>query len=205
MMVRIDRESLESQLSTVLDRPLREPLRFEAAMPLAGRAAAWWRFVYLLSDELEARGESDGRSATIAQLESLLLTSLLEGQPHNYTEAMRRGDGAIVPRHVRRVKLYIEEHAHEAIGIEDLVEASGVSGRALYEGFQRFCDISPMAHVRNVRMQRAREELLSAAENVTVAQIASRWGFFEFGRFAGQYRKVYGETPSQTLRRRQGP
>jgi transcriptional regulator GlxA family with amidase domain len=59
-----------------------------------------------------------------------------------------------------------------------------------------------MAHVRDVRMRRAHEDLTNAGENVTVSQIASRWGFFEFGRFAGQYRKIYGETPSQTLRRR---
>jgi transcriptional regulator GlxA family with amidase domain len=59
-----------------------------------------------------------------------------------------------------------------------------------------------MAYLRTVRMQRVREDLLKACDGDTVSAIATRWGFFEFGRFAGQYRKLYGETPSETLRRR---
>jgi hypothetical protein len=30
--------------------------------------------------------------------------------------------------------------------------------------------------------------------------VASRWGFMHFGRFAQQYRQLFGEAPSQTLR-----
>ncbi len=200
LMVRIERDRLEQHLAALLDRPLRAPLRFAPAMKLADGAAPWWQFVRLLMAEVEQHGLR--RAATVAQMEMLLLTSLLEMQPHNYSAALRHDDRQAAPRHVRRVEQYIEAHAHEPIGIDDLVAAGGVSLRALYEGFRRFRDTSPMAQLRLVRLRRSREDLLGADATQTVAAIATRWYFFELGRYAGQYRKLYGESPSQTLRRR---
>lgn len=202
LMVRIERESLEQHLIAMIGRPLREPLRFVPAMPNSARGALWWRYVRLMIDELEQRTDSDDASATLGQLETLLLTNLLESQPHNYSDALHGGACRIAPGHVRRAERYIEEHAHQAIGIEELVAVSGVSARALYDGYQRFRGTSPMAHLRFVRLQRVREELLAGRDDLTVAEVATRWCFFEFGRFAGQYRKLFGETPSQTLRAR---
>jgi AraC-like DNA-binding protein len=202
LMVRIDRAALEQLLTTMLGRPLKEALRFDLKMPMEGRSVAWWRFVTLLMSELEFDDAKATRSATLMQMESLLLTSLLEGQQSNYSDALRSGTCKIAPRHVRQVERFIEEHAGEAISMEQIIEASGVSGRALYDGFKQFRETSPMAYLRTVRMQRVREDLLKACDGDTVSAIATRWGFFEFGRFAGQYRKLYGETPSETLRRR---
>jgi AraC-like DNA-binding protein len=34
---------------------------------------------------------------------------------------------------------------------------------------------------------------------VTVTEIATSFGFLELGRFSVEYRKVFGENPSQTL------
>ncbi len=200
LMVRIERESLEQRLAQLMDRPLRQPLRFDVAMPMAAGVTAWWQFVRLLVAEVEQFGTQ--RAATVAQMESLLLTSLLEMQPHNYADALRADDRQAAPGHVRRVERYIETHAERPIDISDLVAAGGVSGRAIYEGFRRFRDTSPMAYLRLVRLRRAREDLLAGGPDVTVASVATRWYFFELGRFAGQYRALYGETPSQTLRRR---
>jgi transcriptional regulator GlxA family with amidase domain len=51
-------------------------------------------------------------------------------------------------------------------------------------------------------LQRARQELLDADDSATVSGIASRCCFLELGRFAHYYRRLYGESPSQTLRHR---
>ena len=201
LMVRIERDAIEQQLCAMLGRPLRQPLNFRLVIPKQGHAGNWWPFVQLLIAYVEQQGRG-GSTATLEHLENALITSLLEGQAHNYSESLESRHAGIAPRHVRRVENYIEDHAAEAIGMEDLVRVSGVSGRALYDGFRRFRDTSPMAHLRNVRLQRVREALLEAPDGATVSDIASRWHFFEFGRFAGQYRQMFGETPSQTLRGR---
>ena len=38
------------------------------------------------------------------------------------------------------------------------------------------------------------------SQGATVAEIAARWGFSHPGRFAVDYRHVYGRHPSETLR-----
>lgn len=201
LMVRIDRDAAQQQLAILLDRPLRQPLRFDPMMAMDGRSATWWRYAGMLIEEIETLGTAAPTSATVRQLEALLLTSILEIQPHNYSAALRDGGGRIAPGHVRRVERYIEEHAHEPIDMAQLVTIGGVSARTLFEGFQRFRDTSPMAYLKRVRTQRVHDELLASRGAGTVADIAARWGFHELGRFAGDYRKLYDEMPSETLRR----
>ena len=76
-----------------------------------------------------------------------------------------------------------------------------MSVRTLQEGFQRHLGMSPMACVRVVRLRRAHRDLRSAdPSHSTVALIAHRWGFTHLGRFVAAYKRMYGETPLQTLR-----
>jgi AraC-like DNA-binding protein len=79
---------------------------------------------------------------------------------------------------------------------------TGVSGRTLYEGFRRFKGSSPKACLRAIRMRAIREELLAGSGKDDVTCLAARWGFTHLGRFASSYQKIFGEKPSQTLRRR---
>ncbi len=200
-MVRIDREALEQHVAALLGHPLRRPLNFRLAIPREGLGAEWWRLTELLVGLVECQDRAHPQSLAIEQLEQALLLSLIEGQEHSYSDVLRDRDRSIAPRHVRLVEHYIEEHAADPITIEHLVAVSGVSGRALFDGFKRFRNTSPMAHLRACRMRRVREALLKPTPDTTVSRLAQDWGFFELGRFAGQYRKLYGETPSETLRR----
>jgi len=200
-MVRIDREALEQHVASLLGHMLRRPLNFRLAIPREGLGAEWWRLTELLVGLVECQDQAHPQSLAIQQLEQTLLLSLIEGQEHNFSDMLRDRDRSIAPKHVRLVEQYIEEHAADPISIEQLVAVSGVSGRALFDGFRRFRNTSPMAHLRACRMLRVREALLNPMPDVTVSRLAQDWGFFELGRFAGQYRKLYGETPSETLRR----
>lgn len=199
-MIRIERSVLEQQAAMMLGRPLRASLNFQLAIPREGAGANWWRMAKLLISLVEHRDTAAGTLA-IQQIESALIAGLLEGHANTYSDMLRTRDCTVAPRHVKLAEQYIEEHAAECIDINDLIRVSGVSGRALYEGFRRFRDVSPMAHLRQVRMYRARGDLLDPDNTLTVSRIACEWGFSELGRFAGRYRELYGETPSQTLRR----
>jgi AraC-like DNA-binding protein len=51
-----------------------------------------------------------------------------------------------------------------------------------------------------LRLAQARRALLSAdSRRITVTEIATCFGFVELGRFSVEYRKMFGESPSQTL------
>lgn len=201
LMVRIDREGLEKQLSRMLDGASAHHLNFDLAMPQTGAASRWWRTLRLLIEEIEADGEArEGISANLH--ETLLLVSLLEHQPNNFSARLASRIGAIAPRHVRNVEAYIEANADKALSLDDLVTVSGVSGRALFEGFRRFRGTSPLAYVRTVRMRNVRDGLQRAADGESVTSIATHWGFYQLGRFAAQYKVMFGEAPLETLRRR---
>jgi transcriptional regulator GlxA family with amidase domain len=58
-----------------------------------------------------------------------------------------------------------------------------------------------MHYLRDLRMERARAELLSG-DTHNIAGVALRWGFAHMGRFSAGYKERYGESPSQSLRRR---
>jgi AraC-like DNA-binding protein len=58
-----------------------------------------------------------------------------------------------------------------------------------------------MEFLRGVRMRRVRTELLAANTSTRVSEVAARWGFSHAGRFAIQYAKTFGESPSQTLKK----
>ncbi len=97
---------------------------------------------------------------------------------------------------------YIEAHAAETVTIQDLSAASGLSVRSVQESFRRVFDVSPLTYLRQVRLDRVREELLQAGPHAgVVGDVARRWGFVHLGRFSAAYSVRFGEYPKETLRR----
>jgi AraC-like DNA-binding protein len=83
-----------------------------------------------------------------------------------------------------------------------MAESSFCSVRALQAGFRRDLGTTPMQFLADTRMERVHRELVHGeAPHVTVSAVAARWGFIHLGRFSLAYKRRYGESPSQTLRR----
>jgi AraC-like DNA-binding protein len=203
LIVRFERAALEGRLAAMLGRPPEQPLRFALGLETgAAPVRSWLRIVALLREELE-RGTGLIRQPLAAgQLEQLLMTGLLLAQPSNYSAALNVGAPPASPRAVRRAIAHVHAHLGEPLTSADLAAAAGVSTRALQRGFRRQLDATPTGYVRELRLQRAHEELVAAdpAEGASVAEIALRWGFMHQGRFASTYRQRYGVPPSRTLR-----
>lgn len=84
--------------------------------------------------------------------------------------------------------------------VVDICMALGVSERTLQYAFRDYVGMSPVAYLRVCRLNRVRAELASAdPAGATVTQVAMRCGFLHLGRFAGDYKRLFGMTPSQTL------
>jgi len=103
---------------------------------------------------------------------------------------------------VRRIESYLEAHRGDLPSIPTLCSIAGVGERTLEYAFREQVGTTPVRYLKIRRLNGVRREL--SAREVgprDVATAAHRWGFLELGRFAGEYRSLFGELPSETLRR----
>jgi len=90
----------------------------------------------------------------------------------------------------------------EAISLADLCAAAGVSKSALYTAFHNICGEPPLEYFRKRRLMRARTILLNTSPGWgAVKRAALDVGLTELGRFSVEYRRLFGESPSATLRK----
>jgi AraC-like DNA-binding protein len=139
------------------------------------------------------------------QFAASLLNALLYGQRHSWTDALARPAPAAAPFFVRRAEEFVREHFREFLTVETLANVVGVSTRTLFAGFREYRGTTPMAYLRDTRLDRARASLLAGEANDTaqVTNIALDCGFAHLGRFAASYRSRFGESPSTTARFRE--
>jgi AraC-like DNA-binding protein len=193
---------LAALLGDVPDRPLEFLPEFDLGATWARRLS---RHMHLAMSELDAAAAEPPSLVMLTMYEQLIVTSLLLGQPSNYTAALNRLENRAAPGDVRRAIDFIEAHLQLPITLADIARAAGVPGRTLLEHFKDHRGVSPVRYMRNARFARVRDALLRVESKQGVAQIAMTWGFCHFGRFAAEYRERFGETPSQTYRRARGP
>lgn len=202
IMVKIDRSLLENTCAQHLGHALRKPLEFRLGMEMSSQGGVSWQaLVSWLVAELERGAPTLRSSLAAAQIEHLLVTTLLTAQPNNYSDELANPPQSIAPRHVRRVEEYIHAHADKDLTIGDLAAYAKVGTSALFAAFREFRNTTPMAYLKSVRMQRVHDELRDPASPDTVTCVAMRWGFHHLGHFAADYKKRFGENPSKTRER----
>ena len=84
----------------------------------------------------------------------------------------------------------------------DLCQACNSSERTLRNLFTRYLGMSPHRYLMQHRLHAIRRAILRASADETITEICARFGVWDFGRFAGLYRRYFGELPSQSLRSR---
>ena len=159
--------------------------------------------VSLMVAELD-REEGDLSRLVLAELEQAILVAFLCGTGHNYTRLLDGRPRGLAPSQVRLVEEYIEAHWNQPVSIEGLAVAANASARSVFHAFKEFRDYSPMNFLKRERLRRAREMLVKSGANESVTNITFACGFGNMGRFADDYRKAFGEMPSETLNRVKG-
>lgn len=204
IILRIERARLDKHCAQHLGmQQLEKPLEFHPDLQLQTPAGQYFlRLVSMLADNMQSPYPQLNEPIVFEQFESTLFNALLYGQPHNL--CMKAPITNIAPFYIKRVEDYIHAHTADSMTIESLAAIAGVSARTLFAGFQRYRGLSPMDYLRQVRLDRVREMLLSEkTAHLSVTEIAMQWGFNHMGRFAIDYKKRFGESPSAS--RRFGP
>ena len=203
LAVMIPRAELHLELESLLGRSITRPLVFSAELGLQKGPGRTFFETLALIDRLsdDASGVLQHPLASL-RLEQVLMASLLLAQPHNYVGALSTPVPAAGPRPVAQAVELLRAHPEHPWTTSELSNTVSVSARSLQEGFRKSMDTSPMAYLRELRLEQIHNELSQADPgSMSVSQVAAKWGITHFGRFAARYQQLFAEKPSETIRR----
>ena len=129
------------------------------------------------------------------------MTNVLLGQSHNYTKFLPKPHNAVVPSQVKLVEDYLEAHVVDPIDLTSLAKMAGYSMSSIHKAFRKYRGYSPMTYLKKIRLAHLRKSLLEGHPNTTLTQQALDIGFGHLGRLSADYKRQFGESPSDTLRK----
>jgi len=203
ILLQIDRLAMTEHLSAQLGHRAEDALTFLGQMDLTtGAGATLCQMVMFLVSEADQGRIALGAGLMGRQVEGMLISGLLEAHRHDYRDRLGRVRAAPRPRHLRLAEAYIEAHLDQALTVDDIAAAAGISTRGLQLVFRQYRDTTPLNFWRDARLERAHADLIAGCGSVT--EVALKWGFSHFGRFAQAHAARYGLSPSDTLRAARG-
>mgnify|MGYP001817414455 CR=1 FL=1 len=131
------------------------------------------------------------------ELPGLLLKALCSAFPNKQCSRPLKKQLAL-----RKAVDYIKTNTNSPITLNTLCQVTQVSARTLQHAFREHFGLSPKAYLRVQRLNDAHRELFdSNPRDARVAEVAHRQGFWHMGQFASDYKRLFGELPSMTLRK----
>ncbi len=152
---------------------------------------------YVVTDRLELNQTSNGELAWFSTSKKAILAD--DGQilgTYGVTRHLQKTSKAL--SHVRAIEgpvNYIREHYHRNICIEELAELAHLSVSALERRFKKHLAKTPNQFINEIRLENARKLLVET--RLPISQIAYQCGFSEPSYFSKQFRRLFGEIPSQ--------
>ncbi len=107
----------------------------------------------------------------------------------------------------RRVRIvnaaveYLTQCDLQRTSSRDIASAINISQRSLNAAFKGTLGETLASYIRKFRLNFARKALLEKTDFTSVEQCASHYGYKHVGKFIQQYKKLFSETPGNTLRK----
>lgn len=177
-------------------------LRMTGTAPVSPQLEAFWNAVAAHARQLADDEALFSADLVRNDLLQMVVAAMLTVFPHNLADRVVPHDAAETgAASVRRAISYMEEHVAEPVTLADIAAAARMTPRGLRSVFRHSLDTTPMAYLRRLRLDGARDDLRDGdpIRGVTVAAVAARWGFTDLHRFTEAYLDAYGESPSDTL------
>jgi AraC-like DNA-binding protein len=137
---------------------------------------------------------------SMALLGESILQLIFLNFPHGLSNRLIRHQIDATSRQIMKAVDFMRANLHQPLTLSEVAEAAGISIRSLQYGFRRFRNITPLAYLREIRLEAAQVELSSPLNMLSIKDVALKWGFTHMGHFAARYRAAYGEMPSETAR-----
>lgn len=200
-VVAIQKRTLATRISAILEVPVTKNIDFAPEIDLtSGAGMAIASVVATLQAGLAADGALRKAPFALASLSDALMQLIIDTLPHRFSADLARAAGSPVPRHVKKAIEFMRANLSKSLTLGEIAVACGASCRTLQQGFRQFKLTTPMAYIKYLRLEGVHHTLAHAEPGQTVADIATKWGFRNLGRFAADYRTRFGQLPSEALR-----
>ncbi len=131
------------------------------------------------------------------ELIHLMIRCMFESASSGMTAGGRRHDAIVA-----RLEQFLEANPDKPLYLTEICAAIGVAERTLRGACEEHLGMGPIRYLSLRRMHLVRRALLGAdPSTATVTRLATDHGFWELGRFSVAYRTLFGESPSESLRR----
>ena len=158
---------------------------------------AYLQGLFWILETMPARFQKPRIAALIAEdLIPLLICAMPRRSKHSASVKPYR-------RHVlvTKAKQVILEHLEKPLTLKQLAQGLESSSSALSYGFQDAFGMSPMRYLKVQRLHAVRRCLKTADPRLhSIQALSNRFGFWSAGHFARDYKAMFGELPSETLR-----
>jgi len=198
-------EQMREVTRLLYGRPLLVPERaFVAIQPGPAEARCIRSIVDALLNVAAMQSASSPSAPGWRLLEEQLILAIMRGVDSG--DGQRRASWSRVAglrnRIVDRAERYVDGRELDSFSLASFAGEVGASVRMLEYHFRGIYGVSPLAWFRSMKLNEVHRELLERGRgDVTVTEAATRHGFEHLGRFSQEYRKLFGELPSQTLAR----
>lgn len=91
-------------------------------------------------------------------------------------------------------------HPDTPFTVDLLCQMTHTSRRTLQNCFESVTGLSPAMFLKNMRLNAVKRLLVMGDESLNISEIAARWGFWHLSQFSTDYKRLFGELPSQTLK-----
>ncbi|WP_113921980.1 helix-turn-helix domain-containing protein [Cognataquiflexum aquatile] len=86
------------------------------------------------------------------------------------------------------------------VDLGSILAEKNMAPRTYYYAFKKVTGESPKRYIKNFKIKKVRDLLISSSpKEITVQEIASKYGFTHMGQFGVDYKMLFGELPSETL------
>ncbi|MEA3456792.1 MAG: helix-turn-helix transcriptional regulator, partial [Campylobacterota bacterium] len=151
----------------------------------------WHRFANTSELKKETKEYVEAEMEIISTLQTLL-----ETQTPKKTK-LTKGEKTVLD-----IRDQVYAHMDGKINIASLAKQHNISERTLQKSFKSLFGFSPTLLLRNMKLNLVYRDLKFAdPKTEKVSRVAQKWGFMHMGRFSSFYTELFGENPSQTLKR----
>lgn len=201
LVLKIERNLLESKLQTLLNQQLNYSVKFDHLLvDNAAGKKSWIDTINFLCKFYEKPYSALLTPRNIVESHTdMVVSTLLNMQRHNYFDQLNNEKSVVTPRHIRRACEFVENNIKGKITLDDLCKEASVTQRTLQNGFKKYLGQSPTEFIRNRRLHYIHAALKESEGNTNVSRIMWEYGVKNPGLWAKIYNKRFGCYPSESL------